>query len=308
MLGAGRSAFRAYGAATSALRPAPDFMIIGTKRGGTTSAYFSLLEHPQVLPLFPSARFVPKRRDGKGPHYFDTKYAKGDRWYLGHFPSRSARARAASRLGGSVVVGEASPYYLFHPLAAERTARLAPGTKLVLFLRDPVERTYSAWKEQARNGIEPLDFRAALAAEAARTGGEEERMIADPGYVSFAHEFQSYRGQSEYARPLARWLERFPRDQVLVIASEHYSRDAGSACNEVWSFLGLPERPGQEALRLNAAKATTPMPDDLRTELTAHFAPHNARLEHLLGQTFRWQRPADAPGLEEDAPALKAVR
>jgi len=289
VLDAGRGAFRAYGAATSALRPAPDFIIIGTKRGGTTSAYFHLLQHPQVLPLFPSARFVPKRRDGKGPHYFDTKYAKGDRWYLGHFPSRWTRRRAEDRLGGPVVVGEASPYYLYHPLAAERVARLAPKTKLVLFLRDPVERTFSMWKEQQRNGVEKLDFRAALEAEPRRTAGEEARMIADPGYVSFAHEFQTYRGQSEYAGALARWLERFPREQILVIASEHYSSDAGSACNQVWSFLGLPERPAAEALRLNSAKAS-PMPDDLRRELVEHFEPHTAELERLLGQTFPWQR------------------
>jgi hypothetical protein len=256
-----------------------------------------------VLPLFPSARFVPKRRDGKGPHYFDTRYAKGDRWYLGHFPSRVTRRRAQARFGGPVVVGEASPYYLFHPLAAERAARLAPDTKLVLFLRDPVERTYSAWKEQVRNGIEQLDFRAALEAEPRRTSGEEERLIADPSYVSFAHEFQSYRGQSAYARPLARWLEHFPREQMIVVPSERYSRDAAGACNEVWSFLGLPERPGKEALRLNAAKAT-PMDDDIRAELTAHFAPHNAELERLLGQTFDWQRPAAQPV----EPAAEAIR
>ncbi len=295
VLDAGRQAFRTYGAASSGLRPPPDFLIIGTKRGGTTSAYFSVLEHPQVLPLFPSARLVPKRRDGKGPHYFDTNYAKGDRWYLGHFPSRFTRQRAEQRLGGPVVVGEASPYYLYHPLAAERAAQLAPNTKLLLFLRDPVERTFSGWKEQQRNGVESLDFRASLEAEARRTGGEEARMIADPGYYSFAHEFQSYRGQSEYAPALARWLEHFPREQVKVVPSEHYSTDAGTVVNEIWSFLGLPQRPAKEALRLNEAKAS-PMPDDLRAELTAHFAPFNADLEHMLSQTFDWQRPASGSG------------
>jgi hypothetical protein len=294
VLSAGRQAFRTYGAATAQLRPPPDFLIIGAKRGGTTSAYFSLLEHPQVLPLFPSARYVPKRRDGKGPHYFDSHYEKGDRWYLGHFPSRFTRRRAEQRLGGPVVVGEASPYYSYHPLAAERAARLAPDVKLLLFLRDPVERTFSAWKEQRRNGVETLDFPAALAAEAERTAGEAERIIAEPGYRSFAHEFQSYRAQSEYARSLARWLQHFPREQFKVVASENYSADAGAVCNEIYDFLGLPQRPAAPALKLNAATAS-PMPEDVRAELTAHFAPHTAELERMLGQTFPWTRPASDP-------------
>src|SRR5207244_3601481 len=145
----------------------------------------------------PTARYLPKRRDGKGPHFFNKKYGLGDSWYLGHFPSRYTRSRAEARLGGPVVVGEASPYYLYHPLAAERAARLVPEAKLLLFLRDPVERTYSMWKEQVRNGVEKLDFAEALAAESERTAGEEARILADPDYYSFAHEFQSYRAQSE---------------------------------------------------------------------------------------------------------------
>jgi hypothetical protein len=284
---AGRKAFRAYGAGTSALRPPPDFLIIGTKRGGTTSAYFHMMEHPQMLPLFPTARFVPKRRDGKGPHYFDTNYHRGDRWYLGHFPSRLTRSRAERRLGGPVVVGEASPYYLYHPLAAERAASLLPDIKILLFLRDPVWRTYSMWKEQVRNKVEKLDFPAALAAEPKRTAGEEERIIADPSYYSFAHEFQSYRAQSEYARSLERWFTYYGRDRFKIFTTEEYSANAGEVCNEAYRFLGLPERPQPAAPVLNSATAP-PMPEDLHAELVAHFAPHNAALEELIGRSLGW--------------------
>jgi hypothetical protein len=239
--------------------------------------------------MFPTARYLPKRRDGKGPHYFNTKYWHGDRWYLGHFPSRHTRRRAEERLGGPVVVGEASPYYLYHPLAAERAARLVPNAKLLLFLRDPVERTHSMWKEQVRNGVEKLGFAEALAAETERTAGEAEKILADPSYYSFPHEFQSYRAQSEYPRALARWFELFPREQFLIFTTEEYSADAGRVCNEVFQFLGLPPQPQEEAPVLNSAK-NAPMAPELRAQLEAHFAPLNAELEQMLGRELPWGR------------------
>ncbi len=292
VLDAGRQAFRGYGAVTAGLRPGPDFLIIGAKRGSTTSAYFQLLEHPNVLPLFPTARFLPKRRDGKGPHYFDTNFHRGRRWYLGHFPSRYTRAKAERRLQGPVVTGEASPYYLFHPLAAERAAAMLPNAKILLFLRDPVMRTYSAWKLQQRNGFETLDFEAALEAEPGRTAGEEERIIADPTYHSFAHEFQTYRAQSEYARALTRWFKYYPRDSIKVVVSEEYHAEAPAVCEDIYRFLGLPPLNASErsaAPLLNAAPRS-PMPAGVRAELARYFAPHNADLEQLLGRSLPWSK------------------
>ncbi len=287
VLDAGREAFRRYGAATASLRPPPDFIIAGAKRGGTTSAYFQLLEHPQILPLFPSARYLPKRRDGKGPHYFDTKYGLGERWYRGHFPSRMTRRAAARRLDGPVLTGESSPYYLFHPLAAERAARTVPNAKILFWLRDPVVRTYSMWKLQCRNGEETLSFEDALAAEPERTAGEQERILADPGYVSYAHEFQTYRAQSEYPQALRRWFEHFPAEQIKVVASEDYYADAGAVLDEVFDFLGLPALPRAEAVKLNDAPRT-PMSEDVRAGLQAYFAPQVAELESMLGRSFPW--------------------
>jgi hypothetical protein len=288
VLDAGRESFRVYGAGTAAWRPAPDFLLAGAKRGSTTSAYFHLLAHPHILPLFPSAKLLPKRRDGKGPHYFDTNFGRGPKWYLSHFPSRTTRRRAEKRLGGPVITGESSPYYLFHPVAAQRAAALVPNAKILFWLRDPVERTYSMWKLQHKNGVEELPFEEALRAEKARTDGEEERIIASPDYVSFAHEFQSYRAQSEYARALSRWLDHFPADQIKVVASEEYYADGGKVLNDVFTFLGLAPLPGSgNAPMLNTAPRT-PMAEEVRRELEDHFAPHNADLEALLGRSFPW--------------------
>ena len=277
------------GMASAPLRPLPDFLIIGTKRGGTTSLFRYLSEHPQVLPLFPSASLLPLREDMKGVHYFDTGYRHGRAWYRSHFPSVIARRRTEGRSSGSAVAGESSPYYLFHPHAPARAAGTVRQARIVAMLRDPVERTYSHYSEQRRNGVETLTFEEALAAEPERLAGEAERMFADPSYCSFAHEHQSYASQSEYLAGLRRWLGVFPPEQVLVIASEDLYRDPQAACDQVVRHLGLEPVPLNNVRPWNAAPRAD-MANALRRELEIRFAPHNEKLMALLGRDLGWDR------------------
>lgn len=284
----GRRAFRAGGMATAAARPLPEFLLIGTKRGGTTSLYYGLLQHPNVLPLFPSARVVPKQRDTKGVHYFDTAYGRGARWYRSWFPSSLSRAAVQRRTRAPAITGEASPYYLFHPDAARRAAELVPDARLIALLRHPVERAHSAWKEQVRNGVETLSFEDALAAEDDRLGEEEQRLLADPGHVSFAHEFQSYARQSDYAVSVRRWLASYPAERLLVATSEDFYSRSGDVLDEVATFLDLPGFAGWVPQVLNAA-AGSDVAAATRSRLNERFAPGVAELERLLGRPLGWQ-------------------
>src|SRR5438093_4320202 len=136
-----------YATPTSKLRVLPDFLIIGAQRAGTTSLYRYLSRHPAVAPAVLA----------KGAHYFDTAFDRGLPWYRGHFPTRMTAERIRAR-EGTFATGEGSPYYLFHPLAAERIAAALPGVKLVALLRDPVERASSHWVHEAERGFEQLSF------------------------------------------------------------------------------------------------------------------------------------------------------
>jgi hypothetical protein len=284
---AGRRAFRAGGMATAALRPLPEFLLVGTKRGGTTSLYYGLLQHPNVLPLFPSARVVPKRRDTKGVHYFDTSYQHGAAWYRSWFPSALSRAAVRRRTGAPAITGEAPPYYLFHPDAARRAAALVPDARLLALLRHPVERSHSAWKEQVRNGVETLSFEDALAAEDDRVGEEEQRLLDDERHVSFAHEFQSYARQSDYAVSVRRWLDHYPASRLLVRTSEDFYRRSNGVLDEVTDFLGLRPYAGWQPQALNAAAGSGIAPAT-RARLNSRFAPGVAELEALLGRSLGW--------------------
>lgn len=287
VIGAGRYAIRHYGMATSTWRPDPDFLIIGAKRGGSTSLYYDLARHEAICPLFPRPRWLPKARETKGIHYFDSNFFRGEAWYRSHLPSRAARASRSRTAGVSAITGEASPYYLHHPAAAARAHALLPNAKIIAVLRDPVMRAYSHWKERSRAGAEQLSFREALTAEDVRVGDVEQELARNPRAHSYAHENYSYARQSEYATGLARWYAVYPRSQIMIIGSEEYYREPQVALDGIVDFLGLPRQPMASGVTRNAAEGEEINPD-IRARLSERFAPHNARLMEMTGRPFPW--------------------
>lgn len=278
---------REVGTLTSSLRPLPDFLVIGTKRGGTTSFYFDLIEHPSVLQLFPPPVPGLKGDATKGVHYFDSNFTRGPRWYRSYMPTRVSRARVSRRHGVRAVAGEASPFYLFHPDAARRAQATAPDARLVVLLRDPAQRAYSHWKERRRNGAEDLDFLDAVEAEAGRLSGERDRLVQDPGYLSYAWEQQSYVTQSRYAASLRPWIDLFGRDRLLVLASEDYYADPVRVLGDVDDFLGLPRRVASSGAVRNAAPGAA-LPPEVAERLRDLLADDTASLLELTGRDFPW--------------------
>ncbi|WP_433532569.1 sulfotransferase domain-containing protein [Micromonospora sp. CA-263727] len=269
-----------YGVRTSDRRPLPEFLIIGTKRGGTTSLWNYLVQHPLVPRLFPAW-------NTKSSHYFEENWRRGEAWYRSHFPTVRQRQALESRHGGPVRVGEAAPLYMFHPLAAQRVATLMPAVRLIVLLRDPVERAYSHWKERRSNGVEPLDFAAALAAEPARTAGERERLIAEPEHVSERYDWYSYRARGRYLEHLEPWLARFDRAQLLFLPSEDLYRDARATYRRTLDFLGLPPF-GLPDFKVYNERRSAPLAPALRAELTDYYRPYNEALRQRLGLRLDW--------------------
>ena len=283
-----KGALRRYGMATAGGRVLPDFLVIGAKRGGSTSLYRNLLRTPGVLPLF------PRRADVKGTYYFDVEFDRGERWYRSHFPSRTIRDQVAGR--GPVAVGEASPYYLSHPRAAERASGLVPGARIVAVLREPVARAHSHYQERVRQGIETLPtFAVAVDAEAGRLAGEVEHMLEDPGYVSWNHLNFGYLAQSDYATGLRRWLSAFPAEQVLVLRSEDFYADDAGVLGQVRAFLGLDAAIPADTRQWNRT-GSSDLDPGLARELAQRLAPSVEALSGLLG----W--PADPWAAEVPAP------
>jgi hypothetical protein len=277
-----RRVTRSGGRLTSGLRMTPSFLIVGAQRCGTTSMYKTVTAHPCVLPAVLH----------KGVHYFDTSYDKGASWYRGHFPLEATARRVARSTGAAVVTGESSPYYMFHPLAGERIARDLPGVRVVVLLRDPVERAHSAHAHESARGFETEPFERAVALEPERLAGEEERLRADPGYRSHAHQHQAYVTRGRYVHQLERLEGLFGRDRMYVIDSGDLFTDAEPVLAGLFAFLGVPPwRPS--SFEQHNARPRSSLDEALRRRLRDGYAADDERLAAWLGRPPSWRRSPD---------------
>lgn len=270
-----KAGVRWFGTATARWRPGPDFIVIGSKRGGTTTLYDALVRHPGVTPL------VPRIQRLKSPHYFDLHHDRGTAWYRSHFPI------AGNDPAGRRQCGEAAPYLLYHPASPAWVAQEAPDARLIAMLRDPVERAFSHHWDRVKNGLEPLGFEAALDAESERLAGQEELLRRDPHTPRPAHEHWSYLDRGDYARQLRRWRDAGLADRLLVLRSEDFYADPAAVFGQICDFLGLvrwtPPQFGRHHAHADRPKVTP----QLRARIWPRVAPAVADLGQVLG-TPRW--------------------
>ena len=246
------------------LRALPDFVIIGTAKAGTTSLYSLVAQHPEIVPAI-----------RKEVNYFQLHYGLDSPWYRSHFPTKASRF--FSRISGrNLLTGEASPTYLFYPLAPGRMKEIMPDVKLIMILRNPVDRAHSQHQMKVRDKIEPLSFEEA-------TETEEKRCAANKG--NFLH--YSYLARGLYAEQLENWFSHYDRDRFLILAYEDFRNDRQRSLDQVFEFLGVrpfqPEKPRD----LNVGDYPA-MNEDTRRRLVKYFKPHNAKLSKLLQRSFDW--------------------
>jgi hypothetical protein len=265
----------------------PDFVIIGAAKAGTTSLYGWLGEHPYVAPA-----------TQKEVHYFDYNYYRGEDWYRAHFPPERERAAFASEHGRPFLTGEASPPYITHDWAPRRLARLLPNAKLLVTLRNPVDRAYSQFQMSRREGEEPLEcFGDAIDAEAQRLAPELARAQVDHRYNSWPIGCWSYLLRGRYAEQLQRWFALFRREQFDIMTLEQLASEPQQRLDAVHEFLGLPPHRYDNLKPLHTATYDA-IPTDVRRRLSEYFRPHNERLYELLGTDLGWERESAGPRLD----------
>ena len=273
-----RRAAKAVGDITADQRVLPDFLVIGAQRAGTTTLYHYLVQHPQVLGAVAD----------KEVHHFDVHYTDGPRAYRGAFPRRATVERAARRAGARIVVGEATPYYLFHPAVPARVQAVLPEVRLVAVLRDPVARAWSHYGHEVDLGYEDLPFEEALDREDERLAGQEERLASDPSALSFAHQHFSYAARGRYVEQLERWWQAFPRERLLLLRSEDLHGAPEAALRAIEDHLGIAAWSPAVWRTLNASSGGRSMAPDTRERLRAMFAPWNERLQAATGVDWQW--------------------
>lgn len=279
MLSAPQKIDRTLRTMTANWRLMPDFLVIGGQKCGTTSLYQYLISHPFIISAMK-----------KQMHFFDNHFEKGITWYQSHFPSYLYKHYFKQIHKQDFITGEATPYYIFHPLAAKRVAEYLPNAKFVLLIRNPVERSYSHYHHEKRKGTETLSFEDAIAKEEERLAGEKEKMIANGNYYSFNYQRYSYLARSRYYEQLTEWFSYFPQERFFIVKSEDMYKNTVDIVKNIFNFLQLPEFPEfkiEKDQYYNVGKYDK-MNSATREKLVEYFKPHNENLYKLLNRDFDW--------------------
>jgi hypothetical protein len=165
---------------------------------------------------------------------------------------------------------------------------LYPKTKIIMLLRNPVNRAYSHYHFNLRRQVESLSFEKAIQAESKRLAGEERKLKSIPNYKSWDFKNYSYLTRGIYIDQIKRWLAYFPRKQIFIMTCEDLSQKPLETMNEVFAFLGLDPLDSLEIEREESNYS--PMNSATREKLVEFFRPYNQQLEELLDRDFHWDK------------------
>ena len=234
----------------------PDFLIAGVPKAGTTALHAALVRHPQLfLPTVKEPKFFLS--DGRPP----SSGGPGDvQTYREHVWRRGDYEALFDPAPRGTLRGEATPFYLYDHQAHNRIRAVVPDAKVILLLRDPVDRAHSNWTHLWNAGLEPeADFLAACRAE-------EQRKAA--GWAHFWH----YLSQGLYGRQVQHLFSVFPREQVLLLRYRELKDAPDATLDRVCSFLGVRAGVLREIPRENVNRhvvENTPVNGALRALLRA---------------------------------------
>lgn len=200
----------------------PNFLVIGAAKSGTTALYHYLGQHPQVY-VGPNKEtnffaFEGHKVDFRGPG--DEEFCRST------ITTLSAYEEQFGAVTDEVAIGEVSPWYLYSGRAAENIRRRIPDAKLIVVLRNPVDRAFSSYLHVVRDGREDLTF--------------EEGLLAEKRRISEGWEFiWHYRRAGLYASQVGKFLDLFPREQIRFYLYDDLSADPAHFVEDVCEFLGV---------------------------------------------------------------------
>ena len=252
---------------TASSRVLPDFIIIGTVRSGSTSLYYNICEHPSV---------VEAAYDEIG--YFDSNYHLGENWYRSMFPTQKIMNKIREDTGYSIT-GEDTPFYFWKKEVAERISLDIPKTKIIVILRNPVDRAYSNYNLAVRENNEKLTFEEAIQ--------EEMEFLSKNSFLETVNRFRSYLTKGVYVNQIIPWLEIFPRDQFHFLSIEQMKSEPVDTLNQIFKFLSIPNYniPTPQRRKVTNYKK---MNDRTREQLIEYYKPHNEKFFETIKQKFEW--------------------
>ena len=280
---------------TSRFRMLPSFLILGGSRSGNTSLFAYLTEHPNIMP-------------GSLKAFFFFQYFTNNKtsFYRSQFPIKRK----------NLITCDSTSSYFVHPLIPARVHKLLPSAKLIVILRNPVERAYSEFHYTVALGLELTEnFEDVIKSELKRIeigNKKPELKIENTNYKHFTF---SHLRDGLYAQHLERWLKFFSKEQLLVLHTKDLYTNLDQTLSETFEFLNLPKYQIENRIEKNKIDKIRPLSgherniyknidsktrtlfnvqnypeikSETRKFLQDFFRPHNEKLFKMIGKRFDW--------------------
>ncbi|MDB9721748.1 sulfotransferase domain-containing protein [Nitrosopumilus sp.] len=259
---------------TSSLRVLPEFIVIGAAKSGTTSLYHYLSQHPCI---------IKSAYDELG--YFDDNFNLGLNWYRSLFPTKFTQQKIEHE-HKKFLTYDVTPGYFQNPSCIKRMYETLPNVKLILVLRNPVDRTYSHYQASTKRGIKTKkSFQEILDKDLKKY---EEVKNDDSEYKNFI--LNSYIGPSIYVKLVKEWLKYFSSEQLLILSSEELKKNHKEVFSKIHNFLNIKDEEIDTVTKHNTGGDYTPLNSELRQKVIDFFKPHNEELFNIINQKFDWDK------------------
>lgn len=241
--------------------PLVNFIVVGVQKAGTTALFDYLGDSPAVA--------LSKVKE---VHFFDDETVDWSRPDYGPYHAQFESAAPTA------LHGEATPIYLYWPGSLERIAAYNPNIRLIVMLRDPVERAWSHWRMEYSRGVETHPFSWCI------REGRQRLFAAEPWGV---HREFSYVERGFYGEQIERLFSTFPREQVLVLTADGLREQPGESLGQVANFLEIPRGGAVEHRDVHVGQEVgVQLAAEDRAYLRSLYAHDMARLTSLTGISF----------------------
>ena len=262
-------------AITGFIRVIPDFLVIGAKRCGTTSLYQHLPEHPCI---------------SKSPYdnmgFFNDNFHLGVNWYKSFFPTTFTRNKIKSKFGDFLAF-DVTTKYMEEESTANNVYQTKPNMKIIIILRNPVDRAYSQYHLSVRQTAERRSFEDVVEENMNRLNKEShEHYEIKP---RFSAKEDNYLKKGLYALQLRYWLKIFPRENILIVSTEEFESNQQIIYNKIFEFLNISKFEVKNTKKMEKGNYP-PIKSETRNLLLDYFRPHNHELFELINMEFDWDK------------------
>ena len=260
---------RHYFAITGPNRVLPDFLIIGAKRCGTTSLFSHLPEHPSI---------TKSHHDNMG--FFNDNFHLGINWYRSFFPTKSLKKRIENKYEKCLSF-DTTTTYMENKKTAENVSAVKQNMKIIVMVRNPVDRAYSQYHRSIKDHAESRRFEDLVDEEIKKLDNEKEEI------------FQIRRNESNYLKKgiyhnqLQPWFELFPRENIAIFSTEEFKLDSKKTYDDIFDFLNLPHFTIKNNTFMEKGNYL-PMNKEIRGKLSDYYKDHNEKFFNLIGKKFEW--------------------